>query len=333
MTHFVCIWKEEQHALNTEEHEARSQLKDPSYKWIYEEPSVKQLSDRIAEYEEEFQCIAIKPLRTLRDDLKHWIRNKKESLHIQPPGPIKSVITEMTTSLNRVQTSLRLEEGECLKDGCFDHSAEIQVRNNSGTLKSSGSSEDGDELCSREMGIPDEAWDWASPSAGFLTELLSEFIRLDAVYYERLEAAQGAYDEVRLSNEDNWTEEELRQIHYFSEVFKKHSSTNRRKLCILFLCLILKDRKPSEVERVLDRRLREKQLKDRVYTIRRSWIKARDDLSVRIRAALLQATEMAERKRLGLKHKCTQKEIRPVLRDQVAKFTDAKINDVVCQGI
>lgn len=66
--------------------------------------------------------------------------------------------------------------------------------------------------------------------------------------------------------------------------------------------------------------LREKQLRDRMYTVRRSWIKSRDDLSVRIRAVLLQAKEMAEQRRLEAEQQRTQNEICLILREQVNKL-------------
>ncbi|THD24943.1 Coiled-coil domain-containing protein [Fasciola hepatica] len=323
MTHLVRIWKEERNFLRNEEQGASVSLRHPSHKWISDDKSIIKLSEMISQSEEDFQNVVIKPLQALREDLRIWLQASKNSHCVQPSEPVKRVINEMNQSLVQVEASLKEEEASCQKElpklilfDEEDHNTEMK--------SFSASDEATDIIYPKEMGIPDEAWDWESPSEDFLTEMLAEFIKLDKLFFEKLEHFQNEYNVLKRSNDDKWTAKELEKIEYFSEVFKRHGGLNRKKLCIDFLGRIMENRKPSELERVLDKQLREKQLRERMHTIRRSWTKAREDLSVRIRAALLQATEMAEQKRLEAEQQRTQREICLILREQVRRWREEK---------
>lgn len=66
MARLAQIWKEERNFLRSEEQEATIGLKHPSYKWIFDEKSIKQLSEVIAQKKEDFQYVVIKPIQALR---------------------------------------------------------------------------------------------------------------------------------------------------------------------------------------------------------------------------------------------------------------------------
>ncbi|KAA0194598.1 hypothetical protein FBUS_02855 [Fasciolopsis buskii] len=326
MARLAQIWKEERNFLRSEEQEATIGLKHPSYKWIFDEKSIKQLSEVIAQKKEDFQYVVIKPIQALREDLRIWLKTNNTSHYIPVPEPVKKILREMNESLIRVEVSLREEEEEAnaREERLSGWSSFGEEESNAGEKPSSTSTKDVDIAYQKEMGIPDDAWDWESPSEDFHTEMLAEFIKLDKLFFEKLECFQMEYDRLKQVNEDKWTAAELAKIEYFSEVFKRHAGISWRKLCIIFLGHILENRKTDTFERILDKMLREKQLRDRMYTVRRSWIKSRDDLSVRIRAVLLQAKEMAEQRRLEAEQQRTQNEICLILREQVRRWREEK---------
>lgn len=325
MTRLAQIWKEERNFLRNEEQKANTDLKHPSYKWIFDEKSIKQLWEVIAQTKEDFQCVVLKPIQALREDLRIWLKTNDTSHYISSPEPVKKIIREMNELLIRVESSLREEEADAsTREGQSSDWSSFGEEESNAEEKPSTSIKDADIFYQKEMGIPDDAWEWESPSEDFHTEMLAEFIKLDKLFFEKLECFQMEYDRLKQANEDKWTAAELAKIEYFSEVFKRHAGISWRKLCVIFLGHILENRKTNTFERILDKQLREKQLRDRMYTVRRSWIKSRDDLSVRIRAVLLQAKEMAEQRRLEAEQQRTQNEICLILREQVRRWREEK---------
>lgn len=105
----------------------------------------------------------------------------------------------MNESLIRVEVSLREEEEEAnaREERLSGWSSFGEEESNAGEKPSSTSTKDVDIAYQKEMGIPDDAWDWESPSEDFHTEMLAEFIKLDKLFFEKLECFQMEYDRLK----------------------------------------------------------------------------------------------------------------------------------------
>ncbi|KER26366.1 hypothetical protein T265_06351 [Opisthorchis viverrini] len=173
----------------------------------------------------------------------------------------------------------------------------------------------------KEMGIPDEAWAWKAPNDEFRAELLSEYIQIEALFFNRLSVLrEQAEAMLAASNENEWSVTELELVDFFWDIFQRRAGANRKKMATHFLVTLLKHRSPTQLECLLEQRVREKQLKDHAMSIKRSWLKAREDLSIRIRASLIQACEAAEHSRMERQQHQMQRDLCSLLREQVSRW-------------
>ncbi|KAF6775167.1 hypothetical protein AHF37_05855 [Paragonimus kellicotti] len=303
------VWHEECIRLRGEERKANISIQDHLHKWILELPTIVDTVEMLEREEQEFQCTLLKPVWTLRDDLKSWIVRKKAGQPVADYKPVLKVVEDMNNAIDKLWNALKAEGVSC------EHTDSDELSNLSETAFS---------FSQKSMGIPDEAWQWPTPNDEFLAELLAEFIHVDVIFFNRLEYTRAEYDQVHAKIADNWDMEEVNRINYFWDVFRRGAGNNWRKLAFEFLGRICTNRSVAEIECLLNCRMRQDQLKDQATTIKRSWVKAREDLTIRIKASLIQAVELMAQKRLEKEQLRTQRELCLLLQDQVKRWREEK---------
>ncbi|KAF5398659.1 hypothetical protein PHET_07902 [Paragonimus heterotremus] len=303
------IWHEECIRLRGEEHKANISIQDYSHKWILEVPTVLDSIETLERERQEFQGTLLKPVWTLRDDLKYWIARKKNGQPVADYKPVLKVVEDMHDAVGKLWDALKAEHISC------EHSDDDETNNPNETAFS---------FSQKSMGIPDEAWQWPTPNDEFLSDLLAEFIHVDVIFFNRLEYTRAEHDQIHAKVTDNWDTDDVNRIDYFWNVFRRRAGNNWRKLAFEFLSRLYANRSVAEIEFLLNCRMRENQLKDQATTIKRSWVKAREDLTIRIKASLLQAEELVAQKRLKKEQLRTQRELCLLLQDQVKRWREEK---------
>ncbi|KAF8560832.1 hypothetical protein P879_06903 [Paragonimus westermani] len=296
------IWHEEYIRLRGEERKANLSIQDPSHQWILKVPTIVDTVEMLEREEREFQNALLKPVWTLRDDLKYWIVRKKDGQPVAEYKPVLKVVGDMNDAVGKLWDALKTEEISC------KHSDSVEI-NSPNELAFS--------VSQKNMGIPDEAWQWPTPNDEFLAELLAEFIHVDVLFFNRLEYARVEYEQVHARVTENWDTEEVNRIDYFWGVFRRRAGNNGRKLALEFLSRVCVNRSVAEIECLIGCRMRQNLLKDQATTIKRCWVKAREDLTIRIKASLLQAVELVAQKRLEKEQLRTQRELCLLLQEQV----------------
>ncbi|KAF7232985.1 hypothetical protein EG68_07034 [Paragonimus skrjabini miyazakii] len=303
------VWHEECIRLRGEERKANISIQDHSHKWILEVPTIVDTIEMLEKEEQEFQDTLLKPVWTLRDDLKYWMVHKKNGQLTADYKPVLKVVEDMNDAIRKLWDVLKAEQISC------EHSDSDETNNPNGPAFS---------VSQKSMGIPDEAWQWSTPNDEFLAELLAEFIHVDVIFFNQLEYIRAEYDQIHAKVTDNWDPEDVNRIDYFWDVFQRRAGNNWRKLAFKFLGRVCADRSVAEIECLLNCRMRQNQLKDQATTIKRSWVKAREDLTIRIKASLLQAMELVAQKRLEKEQLRTQRELCLFLQDQVKRWREEK---------
>ncbi|OON20410.1 hypothetical protein X801_03710 [Opisthorchis viverrini] len=291
------IWKEECIQLRAEEREINGQIRCQTYGWILSDPETADLVRILEEEEREFQQNLVKPLWTL--------------------SSVRKLIEDMHKSVTQLKYELAFEEKQYTEEseGTYSHCRTSHLflapRNDMNRFS----------LNPKEMGIPDEAWAWKAPNDEFRAELLSEYIQIDALFFNRLSVLrEQAEAMLAASDENEWSVTELELVDFFWDIFQRRAGANRKKMATHFLVMLLKHRSPTQLECLLEQRVREKQLKDHAMSIKRSWLKAREDLSIRIRASLIQACEAAEHSRMERQQHQMQRDLCSLLREQVSRW-------------
>ncbi|CAL8108167.1 unnamed protein product [Calicophoron daubneyi] len=310
LNQIMNVWREEAVRLRSEERDATASLNDPGFKWILEDPSVSKILDQIRNSAGEFEDIVLRPLWTMRKDLKNWIARKKDSFDVPSPDPIKHIISNIRNSVKDVQKSLFSEE--------FGLHTET---NEMGSLFGVNHNPISPDV--KEMGVPEEAWDWSTPDEGFLMILLAEFIKLDAAFFNRLESIQSEYKSIQDSFVD-LTQKELDLSDYLWDIFQRLPRSGRKKLVSECFSKLFVERNKEELQEILQRCEHGNLLKERAATLKRSWFAARNDLCTRIKSTLAQSLEFAERRRIQVEEQRSQIRMYDQLHEQVRRWREEK---------
>ncbi|TGZ64442.1 hypothetical protein CRM22_006368 [Opisthorchis felineus] len=299
----TSIWKEECIQLRAEEREINGQIRCQCYGCILDGPETANLIRTLEEEEREFQQNLVKPLWTLRDDIKVWLTRKKDNQTIPDSSSVRKLIEDMHKSVAQLKSELAHEEKQ--------YSEESEAPRNDMNRFS---------MNPKDMGIPDEAWSWKAPNDEFRAELLSEYIQIDALFFNRLSVLREQAEALLAAGENEWSVTELELVDFFCDIFQRRAGAKRNRLATHFLAMLLEHRSPAQLECLLGQRVREKHLKDHAMSIKRSWLKAREDLSIRIRASLVQACEAAEHSRMEQQQHRMQRDLCSLLREQVSRW-------------
>nr|CAH8824986.1 unnamed protein product [Trichobilharzia regenti] len=250
-----------------------------------------------------------------RKEIKEWNEIDMKDERLLKQNSVKEAIQNLSDCIQNLNNSLS-EESELL----------------------SKSQEDGkDDLITNEykkkpftcnikdMGIPENAWDWQCSNSEYLSTMLSEFIMLDFEFYNQLEVIKKEYESLRLTDEQLWNSDELEMFEYIWDTYRRQILHQRRHYTLDFLSRLFADRNTKEITDLMDHCERVNQLKDRAVTINRVWKKSRDDLSIRIQATLLQISELSNEKRLKTEKYQSQKELCDFLKEQVQRWRKEKL--------
>ncbi|KAH8849693.1 Coiled-coil domain-containing protein [Schistosoma japonicum] len=145
----------------------------------------------------------------------------------------------------------------------------------------------------KNIGIPECAWDWKCSDDEYLPAVLSEFILMDWEFYNRLEIVRKEYETLRLMDIKILNLKELEIFEYICNVYKRHVMHQRRYYTLDFMSRLFNKCSIKELISLLDHYERRNHLKDRAVSIKRTWKKSRDDLSIRIQATLSQIEEIS----------------------------------------
>ncbi|GAA54197.1 hypothetical protein CLF_112602 [Clonorchis sinensis] len=156
------IWKEECIQLRAEEREINGQIQCQSYGWILNEHETANLIRMLEEEEREFQQNLVRPLWTL--------------------SSVQKLIEDMHKSVTQLKSELAHEE----KKYCEESEGTCSHFHTSRLFLAHRNDMDRFSLNPKDMGIPEEAWSWRAPNDEFRAELLSEYIQIDAMFFNRL---------------------------------------------------------------------------------------------------------------------------------------------------
>ncbi|KAK4473398.1 hypothetical protein MN116_002772 [Schistosoma mekongi] len=189
-----------------------------------------------------------------------------------------------------------------------------------------GKQKDKSFTCStKNMGIPEYAWDWKCSDDEYLSVVLSEFIMMDWGFYNRFEIVRKEYETLRLMDLKILNLKELEIFEYICNVYKRHAMHQRRYYTLDFMTRLFIKYSVKELISLLDHCERRNHLKDRAVSIKRTWKKSRDDLSIRIQATLSQIEEISNEQRIKAEKHGIQKELCNLLKKQVQRWREEKL--------
>ncbi|KAH8849694.1 Coiled-coil domain-containing protein [Schistosoma japonicum] len=177
----------------------------------------------------------------------------------------------------------------------------------------------------KNIGIPECAWDWKCSDDEYLPAVLSEFILMDWEFYNRLEIVRKEYETLRLMDIKILNLKELEIFEYICNVYKRHVMHQRRYYTLDFMSRLFNKCSIKELISLLDHYERRNHLKDRAVSIKRTWKKSRDDLSIRIQATLSQIEEISNEQRIKAEKHEHQKELCNLLKKQVQRWRKEKL--------
>ncbi|CAH8471834.1 unnamed protein product [Heterobilharzia americana] len=307
-------WRKEMSLLKSEENEIEKLLKNNCYSWIFKEESVEDTTCENSLKAKNLQNMLSNSIRSLRKTTKELSESGVKDECIQTQASVKQAIQNMHDCLQELSNNLSNEESELLKQ-----------------------QEDGDDIflggarrkslafSTKEMGIPEYAWDWECPDDEYLSSMLSEFVVMDFEFYNRLEIISKEYESVRSNDLQLWSLNELELFEYIWDVYKRHLIYQRRHYTLDFLSRLFPKHSNKELTDLLNHCDHESHLRDRAITINRMWKKSRDDLSIRIQATLLQIVESSNEKRNKAEKYQSQKELCNFLKEQVQRWRKEKL--------
>ncbi|CAL8108817.1 unnamed protein product [Calicophoron daubneyi] len=304
------IWREEAISLRARERDTITSLHDPSFRWILMDSDVSKVLSDIEQRDREFEDVALRPIWTMREDLKNWMGCLKDKYDTPSSGSVKNLVDRMKMSVEEVRKALFAERSELETE---IHKSGYSFEYNDNPVLS--------EV--KEMGVPEAAWSWTTPDEGFLVTLLAEFLKLDISFFSRLESVQSEYASLHESHAE-LTKEELEISDYFWNMFQRLGGTNRRKLALEFLSKILPNRNKGELDEIVRLCERDKMLRARALTLKRSWMAARSDLSTRIKSTLVRALQLTEEKKAKAEEEDCQHRICKHLQEQVKRWREQK---------
>ncbi|CAH8452514.1 unnamed protein product [Dicrocoelium dendriticum] len=297
------IWREEHRALRKEEIEATILIQDPLYKWIFANSEIAELTEELDADRQRFETELLKPIWTLRNDLKTWVECKKKNVQIMDESSIKKIVENMHGALKQLNSDLESQEF-ANSDSCESQKAfHINLK---------------------EIGIPEDAWLWETPSAELLAELLADFIHLDGIFHSKLEDVRAEFNALLLQGNNHWDSDELDKVDYFWNMFQQHAATKCKNLATIFLARLFEHRSADELDSLMELCERTKQLRNRACDVKRSWIRAREQLGLRIKTSLLEATKRTEQRQLKREQQKAQQEICHLLKHQVNRWRQHK---------
>ncbi|CAH8452531.1 unnamed protein product [Dicrocoelium dendriticum] len=220
------IWREEHRALRKEEIEATILIQDPLYKWIFANSEIAELTEELDADRQRFETELLKPIWTLRNDLKTWVECKKKNVQIMDESSIKKIVENMHGALKQLNSDLESQEF-ANSDSCESQKAfHINLK---------------------EIGIPEDAWLWETPSAELLAELLADFIHLDGIFHSKLEDVRAEFNALLLQGNNHWDSDELDKVDYFWNMFQQHAATKCKNLATIFLARLFEHRSADEL--------------------------------------------------------------------------------------
>ncbi|VDQ04232.1 unnamed protein product [Trichobilharzia regenti] len=197
----INTWRKEMSYLKKEEKEIESLLKDNCFLWIFKEKAILETESVNLANIEKLQSIISTPLYALRKEIKEWNEIDMKDERLLKQNSVKEAIQNLSDCIQNLNNSLS-EESELLSKSQEDGKGRELCKVLYSPIDDLITNEYKKKpfTCNiKDMGIPENAWDWQCSNSEYLSTMLSEFIMLDFEFYNQLEVIKKEYESLRLT--------------------------------------------------------------------------------------------------------------------------------------